>query len=504
MILEFLLGVAAFGLFVGSIAAFVVFIKIGKKAKTAGVISTPLIMGGQVIGIAILVMLNFLLISKITDRTETRRDFAAVGHEVNSLKADNTAIRAEQETLKPLATNAAALLNMGTRVELADAKADRALEQLSNLSDAYVAGLNKLSTNISDRIDQRLMALRIALQREHAASMTQPTLNDGRIINPNFVPQLPPPPAPTAVAPQPPQPYVAAGVTVPPGYSVQRDDSSELAKVERRLAQLEKARQDAKQAQKSAKATQKVAAAAADKGSQAEQVALLAMKQVTELNTRQGKMDDRLSDISKAIDKLLVFMISTNVSLPALTDTNPPAAQVQPAQPAVPAPTAQTPPLAPALAPQPAPAVSAVQPPTNNLVSFTLTNAFAIGRSLFQVQRWPWEKGGMIVYEVTGWIKPSDNMVTARQIVQATTERFHNKNGVWFAGKDSGNAEINNKFVFEFGEALKAVRKGNQGWDHLDIDPVFRTNPNGGAISTNSVTRTNTRQAKVNTSLPAP
>ena len=126
---------------------------------------------------------------------------------------------------------------MGTRVELADAKADRALEQLSNLSDAYVAGLNKLSTNISDRIDQRLMALRIALQREHAASMTQPTLNDGRIINPNFVPQLPPPPAPTAVAPQPPQPYVAAGVTVPPGYSVQRDDSSELAKVERRLAQ---------------------------------------------------------------------------------------------------------------------------------------------------------------------------------------------------------------------------------------------------------------------------
>lgn len=480
--MNYLLGIL---LIVFTIASFLFLWSVVRAALAAAKHHAGLIWSGTVIAMGLLLLMHFGFWTSISRHGEANERFAAVRYEVNGLKADNTAIKADHEALKPLAANAAALLNMGSRVELADAKVDKALAQIGGLSDDFVAGLNKVSTNLNDRIDQRLMALRIALQREQAASAASAVSHsDGRVINPSFPPLPTPPPAPVAAAPQPP---MAIGVTVPPGYSIQRDNSSELAKVEQRLAQLEKARQDqaAKQAQKSAKATQKVAAAASDKGSQAEQVALLAMKQVTELSARQNKVDDKLADMSKAIDKILAFMISTNVSLPAMTDTNPPTAQVQPAQPAAQAP-APTP--APAVAaPQPAPVVSAVQPPTNNLVSFTVTNTFAVGRSLLQVQRWPWEKGGMIAYEVTGWIKPGDNMVNARQIVQATTERFHNKNGVWFAGKDPSNAEVYNKFVFEFGESLKAVRKGNPGWDHLDIDPVFRTNPNGGAISTNGV-----------------
>ncbi len=500
MFLTIILYLASFGLIVGSIAAFVVFLKIGRTAKVAGVIPEPLIVNGQIIGTGILLALNFLLITSITGRDENSQRFAAVGHEVNSLRADNSAIRKDHQVLKPLATNAAALLDMDSRIKNAEANANKALTQIDQFSAETTNALSKAFTQMYRHLDERFTALKTPSAQERTASMAPPTPRDGRFVSLDL-PPMPEllQPAPRAATPPPaPAPVAATPAPQPaaPQIHYVQTDSSELAKVEHRLAQLERARQDAKRAQKNAKAIQKVAF---DKGSQAEQVALLAMKQVTELNVRQSKMDDRLTDMSKAIDKVLAFMISTNVSLPAMIDTNPPVAQTPAAQtaaqaaPPVPAPA----PVAAVPAPQLAPAPSVVQPAnTNAVVYFTVTNTLPVGRSLFQVQRFPWEKGGDITYEVTGEAKPGDNLAAAREIVHTTSERFHKDNGVWFAGKDPASTEVKIKLIKEFGKALDTVRKGNPGWEHLKIQPVFRTNQHGGATSTNAVTRAdNTQQA---------
>ncbi|MEI6346040.1 MAG: hypothetical protein WCO79_02300 [bacterium] len=460
-------------LFVLATIGVVVFLyKFAKAILAPGTHSKTLIWSGFGIAVAAIIVGHLHYWTSEVRNGQMSKDLANTASVLDHLANENKA-------LKPLVTNAAALLKLDSRVELADAKAEKAMTQIAEFSEATVTALNKMSTNINQRIDERLAALR--LQQERSLAVSRPPHADSRVI-PNLT--LPPINDPVTAPPTtpPPTPYVAAGVTVPPGYVIQRDSSSELAKMERAIVQFQANQKNTQRAQQTAKVSQKSAAQTA---ARAGDLAVVASKGIERLSARQDKTDVALEEIKKSLERLHKVLgdpkTSLNSPTPAETaeDALPPHPDFVALQASGPQATNPS-------------AASTAQPPVTALetgdVSFAITNAVPVRAWKKVVGFMPyWSETVTMTYEVAATVKATNNVVMARNVLAAIVSEFHKSHGGSFAAKDPNDSKVHDELVLAFGEAKKKVLRGNPGWEHMLIHPRYRVS-NGVAMKTSAET----------------
>jgi len=490
-------------LFSVALAAFLA--KAVKSALAAGTIPKPLITSGAMIASMFLLVLNLWFWTSEFRRGQTDDSLAKTANVLDRLAGENKALR-------PLVTNAPALIAMGDKLTQTDKGMAEIRADLANMRGLLT---NSITLTASMMREQEGRINQLEGLARSSGSTPPPIVNDRVVIQPSL--PLPPAqsstlptpevqtPTPIKPAPQAPAIVVAQPQQPQPSLSQQVDMSwkkrtDELARQNRaNQKSLQRVGEAATTAQQTASEAMKVATHAQRLADNSGQVATLALGHGVTNMARINGLERRVSEQEAAVQRLLRLLENPEVTVPV-----PPAYQTPAPGPAVapvPAPSA---PAAPAVT---TPQVALMRGGSSDPAVETEDISFAITNT---VSARAWKKAiGLpyrfetvaVTYEVGATVKATNNLAAARMILVTIVEEFHKANGGSFAAKDPSDKKVHDELVLAFGEAKKKVLRGNPGWEHMMLHPRYRVSSGEGVVVKTSSSTAPSTVAK-NTATP--